>query len=151
MLIHRRPNGLDLPYSSEITPQAVYEKRREFIKKIAMNATVGGALWELANREAFAQTPAIKLAAKRNPAYSALEKQTSFKDASTYNNYYEFGTDKSEPANNARTLKTRPWTVTIEGEVKKPMTIDIDALARWTLELFTPMRAPRTWISIWTW
>ena len=130
MLIHRRPNGLDLPYSSEITPQAVYEKRREFIKKIAMNATVGGALWELANREAFAQTPAIKLAAKRNPAYSALEKQTSFKDASTYNNYYEFGTDKSEPANNARTLKTRPWTVTIEGEVKKPMTIDIDALAK---------------------
>ena len=130
MLIHRRPNGLDLPYSSEITPQAVYEERREFIKKMAMNATVGGALWEMANREAFAQTPAIRLAAKLNPAYSALEKQTSFKDASTYNNYYEFGTDKSEPANNARTLKTRPWTVSIEGEVKKPMTIDVDALAK---------------------
>ena len=59
-----------------------------------------------------------------------LEKQTPFKDASSYNNYYEFGTDKSEPAVNAHTLKTRPWTVSIEGEVKKPMTLDIDSLLK---------------------
>ena len=130
MLIKRSPNGLDLPYSSEITPQAVYEERRNFIKAMALGATAGGALWEMANREAFAQTPAAKLAAKLNPAYSALDKPTPFKDATTYNNFYEFGTDKSEPAVNAHTLKTRPWTVSIEGEVNKPMTLDIDALTK---------------------
>jgi sulfoxide reductase catalytic subunit YedY len=84
----------------------------------------------MANREAFAQAPAHPLAAKLNPAYSIMEKQTPFKDASTYNNFYEFGTDKSEPAVNAHTLKTRPWTVSIEGEVKKPMTLDIDSLTK---------------------
>ncbi len=84
----------------------------------------------MANREAFAQAPATKLAAKLNPSYSVLEKQTPFKDASSYNNYYEFGTDKAEPAVNAHTLKTRPWTVSIEGEIKKPMTLDIDSLLK---------------------
>ncbi|MES2757863.1 MAG: protein-methionine-sulfoxide reductase catalytic subunit MsrP [Pseudomonadota bacterium] len=131
MLIKRSPNGIDLPLPSEITPQEVYESRRKFIAQMAAGAVVGSALWEMANREAFAQTTApARLAGKLNPAYSALEKQTPFKDASTYNNFYEFGTDKSEPAVNAHTLKTRPWTVTIEGEVKKPMTLDIDSLLK---------------------
>lgn len=130
MLIKRSPNGIDLPFSSEITPQAAYESRRQFLKTVALGAVAGTALWEMANREAFAQVPAIKLAAKLNPAYSALDKQTDFKDASTYNNYYEFGTDKSDPAQTAHTLRTRPWTVTIEGEVKKPMVLDIDSLLK---------------------
>ena len=130
MLIKRSPNGIDLPFSSEITPQEVYESRRKFIKQMAVGAAVGSSLWEMANREAFAQAPAQKLAAKLNPSYSVLEKQTPFKDASTYNNYYEFGTDKSEPADNAHTLKTRPWTVSIEGEIKKPLTLDIDSLMK---------------------
>ena len=130
MLIKRSPNGIDLPFSSEITPQEVYESRRRFIKQMAVGAAVGTSLWEMANREAFAQAPAQALAGKLNAAYSAMEKQTPFKDASTYNNYYEFGTDKSEPAVNAHTLKTRPWTVSIEGEVKKPMMLDIDSLLK---------------------
>jgi sulfoxide reductase catalytic subunit YedY len=130
MLIKRSPNGLDLPFSSEITPREVYESRRKFIRQMAVGAAVGSSLWEMANREAFAQAPAQKLAAKLNPSYSALDKQTPFKDVSTYNNYYEFGTDKSEPAVNAHTLKTRPWTVSIEGEIKKPMTLDIDSLMK---------------------
>jgi sulfoxide reductase catalytic subunit YedY len=130
MLIKPSPNGADLPFSSEITPQAVYEARRKFIRQMAVGAAVGTSLWEMANREAFAQAPAQKLAAKLNPAYSALDQQTPFKDASSYNNYYEFGTDKAEPAVNAHALKTRPWTVSIEGEVKKPMTLDIDSLTR---------------------
>jgi sulfoxide reductase catalytic subunit YedY len=115
---------------SEITPQQVYEERRKFIAKMAMGAVAGGALWEMANREAFAQAPAQKLAARANPAMSALEKQTPFKDATGYNNFYEFGLDKDDPARTAHTLKTRPWTVAIEGEVKKPMTIDIDTLLK---------------------
>ena len=118
------------PFASDITPQQVYEERRSFIKKMAAGAVVGGALWEMANREAFAQAPGQKLAAKLNPAYSALDKQTPYKDATTYNNFYEFGLDKDDPAKNAHTLKTRPWTVQIEGAVKKPMTLDIDSLLK---------------------
>jgi sulfoxide reductase catalytic subunit YedY len=112
MLIKRSPNGIDLPFSSEITPRDVYESRRSFMKQIAMGAVGSAALLEMANREAFAQGGGNpKLAATHNPAYSALDKQTPYKDATTYNNFYEFGTDKSEPAMNASTLKTRPWTV----------------------------------------
>jgi sulfoxide reductase catalytic subunit YedY len=130
MLIKRSPNGIDLPFSSEITPRAVFEDRRRFIKQMALGSIAGGALWEMANREAFAQGANPKLAAKLNPSYSALDKQTAYKDATTYNNFYEFGTDKSDPAENAHTLKTRPWTVSIEGEVKKPFTLDLDALLK---------------------
>ncbi|MCE3606773.1 protein-methionine-sulfoxide reductase catalytic subunit MsrP [Massilia sp. P8910] len=131
MLIKRSPNGIDLPFSSDITPQAVYESRRRFIAQMAAGAVAGGALWEMANREAFAAAaPAQTLVGKLNPAYGALDKQTPFKDASTYNNFYEFGLDKADPAQNAYTLKTRPWTVSIEGEVKKPMTLDLDALLK---------------------
>jgi sulfoxide reductase catalytic subunit YedY len=131
MLIKRNPNGIDLPFPSEITPREVYEGRRQFIARIAATAAVGSSLWELANREAFAQTtPAQKLAAARNAAFSTTEKQTSFEDATHYNNYYEFGTDKSDPAQNAHTLRTRPWTVQIDGEVKKPLTLDIDRLVK---------------------
>ena len=129
MLIKRHPHGPQL-LGSDITPQAVYEQRRDFIKKMAAGAVAGGALWEMANREAFAQAAGAKLPAKLNPAYSALDKQTPFKDATTYNNFYEFGFDKDDPAQTAHTLKTRPWTVQIEGLVKKPQTLDIDSLLK---------------------
>ncbi|RZA31730.1 MAG: protein-methionine-sulfoxide reductase catalytic subunit MsrP [Lysobacteraceae bacterium] len=128
MLFKRSPNGIDLPYPSEITPREVYEGRRQFIARIAATAAVGSGMWEMANREAFAQ--GVKLPATRNAALSTQEQQTSFKDASSYNNFYEFGLDKGDPAENAHTLRTRPWTVTIEGEVKKPVTLDIDRILK---------------------
>lgn len=131
MLIKRSPNGIDLPHASEITPREVFEARRAFIKQLAVGSIAGGALAEMALREAFAQNAgAQKLAAKPNASYAVTDKPTVFKDATTYNNFYEFGTDKSEPSHNASTLKTRPWTVSIEGEVKKPLTLDIDALMK---------------------
>ncbi len=130
MLIKRSPNGIDLPFSSEITSREVYESRRTFIRNIAAGSIASGALLEMLSREAFAQGTTPKLAAKLNPAYSAMDKQTAQKDATHYNNFYEFGTDKSDPAQNAGTLRTRPWTVQIEGEVKKPMTLDIDSLLK---------------------
>jgi methionine sulfoxide reductase catalytic subunit len=130
MLIQRRPNGIELPYPSEITPRAVFESRRSFIRQLAVGSIAGTALLEMASREAFAEGNHPRLAGKLNPAYSALDKQTPYKDATSYNNFYEFGTDKSEPAQLAGTLKTRPWTVSIEGEVKKPMTLDLDALLK---------------------
>ncbi|MES2071336.1 MAG: protein-methionine-sulfoxide reductase catalytic subunit MsrP [Pseudomonadota bacterium] len=131
MLIKRSPNGIDLPFSSEITPRAVYESRRDFIRQLAVGSIAGTALLEMATRAAFAQAPgAQKLAAAANPAYLLMDKKTSYKDATTYNNFYEFGTDKAEPAQYAGALKTRPWTVSIEGEIKKPMTLDLDSLMK---------------------
>ena len=131
MLIKRSPNGIDLPFSSEITPRAVFEARRDFIKKMAVGSIAGTALFEMANREALAQGGGLaKLAAKPNPAFVVTDKTTPYKDATTYNNYYEFGTDKSDPAQNAGTLKPRPWAVSIEGAVNKPMTLDLDTLLK---------------------
>ncbi|KFI08036.1 protein-methionine-sulfoxide reductase catalytic subunit MsrP [Massilia sp. BSC265] len=126
MLIKSSRDRIILP--SEITPREVYEGRRQFIARIAATAAVGTGIWEMANREAFAQ--GAKLAATPNAALSTQEKQTAFKDASSYNNFYEFGTDKGDPVENAHTLRTRPWLVTIEGEVKKPVTLDIDRIMK---------------------
>lgn len=131
MLIKRNSNGIDLPFSSEITPRAVFESRRDFIRQMAIGSIAGGALFEMANREAFAQSAsAQKLVGAINPAYVSMEKKTSYKDATTYNNFYEFGTDKADPAVHAGSLKPRPWTVSIEGEIKKPMTLDLDSLLK---------------------
>ncbi|AKU22827.1 protein-methionine-sulfoxide reductase catalytic subunit MsrP [Massilia sp. NR 4-1] len=130
MLIKRSPNGIDLPFPSEITPRAVFESRRSFLRQMALGAVASGVLLESLDQEALAQGLNPKLAAKLNPAYSALDKQSAYKDATSYNNFYEFGTDKSDPAQNAHTLKTQPWTVSIEGEVKKPLTLDLDALLK---------------------
>jgi sulfoxide reductase catalytic subunit YedY len=130
MLIKRSP-GSALPLPSEITPREVYEERRRFIARAAATAAVGSSLWEMLNREAFAQgAVATKLAAARNAGLSTTEPATSLADATHYNNFYEFGTDKADPAENAHTLRTRPWTVQIDGEVKKPLTLDIDRLLK---------------------
>ncbi|RFB67612.1 MULTISPECIES: protein-methionine-sulfoxide reductase catalytic subunit MsrP [unclassified Herbaspirillum] len=131
MFIKRQLRNIDVPLSSEITPRALFESRRDFMRHVAVGSIAGGALLETMTQPALAQTPgAQKLTAKPNSAYVVMDKQTSFKDASTYNNFYEFGTDKGDPAQNAGTLKTRPWTIAIEGEVKKPLTLDIDALLK---------------------
>ncbi|PFH10204.1 sulfoxide reductase catalytic subunit YedY [Collimonas sp. PA-H2] len=131
MPLYRRPNGIDLPFASEITPREIFESRRSFIKQMAVGAAGAGSLLQLSGGEAWAQSgDGQRLAAKPNQAYVVMDKATSYKDATTYNNFYEFGTDKSDPAENAGSLKTRPWTIAIEGEVKKPLTLDIDSLLK---------------------
>jgi sulfoxide reductase catalytic subunit YedY len=131
MKIKRNPNGINIPFSSEITPREIFESRRGFIRQLAVGSIAGGALADMLVRDAFAQSArAQKLAAKTNPAYVVMDKPTDYKDATTYNNFYEFGTDKADPARLAGTLKTRPWTLAIEGEVKKPLTLDVDSLLK---------------------
>ena len=133
MLIKTGNNGFVHPKGSEITPQAHYHGRRDLMKLMA-TGVAGAAMASWAAREALAQAASVapgKLAAlvsvKSNVAgATTMEKLTDYKDASTYNNFYEFGTDKSDPARNAGTLKTKPWTVEVEGLVKKP--------AKYTLE-----------------
>ena len=114
--------------ASEITPQAVFENRRDLIKAAAAG-TFGLALAPWFSRQALAANP-DKLAATLNPSYAAKDELTPAKYVTSYNNFYEFGTDKSDPAAYAHTLQTRPWTVSIEGLVKKPVTLDIDDLLK---------------------
>jgi len=113
---------------SDITPQAVYEKRRLLIQAAAAGS-FGLALAPWFSREALAANTQT-LAATPNPLYLGKDDLTPLKDVTGYNNFYEFGTDKRAPAENATTLQTRPWTITVEGLVKKPMTFDIDALLK---------------------
>ncbi len=120
---------------SEITERSTYLNRRKILQSFAIGSA-GSSLATLASREAFAQNagPVARpgklaaLPAKTSAVSGAVtvEKVTPYKDASSYNNFYEFGTDKSDPAANAHTLKTSPWAVDIEGLVKKP--------GRWALE-----------------
>lgn len=133
-----RARGHIHPVSSEITPRAVYEQRREFIKALAAGSA-GVALAGWAARDAHAQAAAVarpnKLAALAGarstvPGAVTMDKLTAYADVTSYNNFYEFGTDKSDPARNAGKLLTRPWTVSIEGEVKKPQTIGIEDLLK---------------------
>ncbi|MDM0088380.1 MULTISPECIES: protein-methionine-sulfoxide reductase catalytic subunit MsrP [unclassified Variovorax] len=135
MLIRSRDNGFTHPASSEITSRSAYEGRRDLLKLMAGGAA-GAALAGWAARDAMAQTVAPgKLAALKGgksavPGAQSMEKLTDYKDASSYNNFYEFGTDKGDPVKNAGTLKTRPWTVEIEGLVKKPGKYGIEDLIK---------------------
>ncbi len=114
--------------ASEVTPKAVFENRRALIKAAAAGS-FGAALAPWFSRQALAATPE-KLSASLNSAYDPKEEATPYKYVTTYNNFYEFGTDKSDPAAHAGSLQTRPWTISIEGLVKKPVTLDIDALLK---------------------
>jgi sulfoxide reductase catalytic subunit YedY len=64
------------------------------------------------------------------PGAVIMENPTSYEDVTSYNNFYEFGTDKTDPARHAKALQTRPWTVSVEGAVRTPKVYDIDALLR---------------------
>lgn len=112
--------------SSEITPEKLYRNRREFLKEAGMVAAAAAA-GSLLPIEAEAGT---KLPAAKSPLSTTGETLTPLKSITTYNNFYEFGTDKEDPSLYAGSLRTRPWTVSVEGLVKKPQKFDIDALQK---------------------
>ncbi len=135
MLIRsKHPNE---PASSEITSKSAYEASR----RVSRRAFVGGALAlagaaVVSDRVLDMASPsqlvsaATKIPNLQPSKITTAETKTPYKDITTYNNFYEFGTDKGDPARNSGTLKPRPWTVSIEGAVNKPKTIDIDALMK---------------------
>lgn len=153
------------PVTSEITPEANYHGRREFIKNsllFAASATgVGASLIGLMGRgrrippvETASVTPSppsLPLGA-RSP-YSTPQPQTSYLHATTYNNFYEFGTSKGDPARNSHTLRPRPWTLTIEGEVNRPQVVDIDRVLGWlpAEERVYRMRCVEAWSMVIPW
>ena len=130
-----KDRGFVHPNASEITPRRAYDGRRDMLKMLATGAA-GAAMAAWAGREARAQTTRPGKLAALPAARSALaggvtmEKLTPYADVTSYNNFYEFGTDKGDPAQNAHTLKTRPWTLAVDGEVKKPKVFDIDELLK---------------------
>ena len=127
MLIKNDDSGFIHPFPSEITSQPAYRDRRELLRLMA-GGVAGAALASWAARDARAQMAAPRpgklaaLAGVKSAVSGAmtLDKPTDYKDASSYNNFYEFGTDKEDPARNAHTLQTSPWAVEVEGLVRKP-------------------------------
>src|SRR3954465_3405452 len=117
------PNGEEIR-SSEITPESVYVNRRSFLGLGAASA-LGVALLPGALAACGEKKPELSSnAADAEP--QGGDTPTPYQDVTTYNNYYEFGTDKSDPAQNAKTLRTHPWTVSVEGLVKKPASYSLE-------------------------
>ncbi|MEY3746416.1 MAG: exported heme-molybdoenzyme molybdopterin-containing subunit YedY [Pseudomonadota bacterium] len=112
--------------SSEITPEHIYNDRRNFIKNLglilsstALSTFTNTGFTALNTLPSFIQSKDL-----------SNEKLTSFKDITSYNNYYEFGTSKSDPQDHAHLLKIDPWSISIEGSVAKPLKLDIDELIK---------------------
>ncbi|MDR6899744.1 protein-methionine-sulfoxide reductase catalytic subunit MsrP [Rhizobium miluonense] len=130
--------------SSEITPRSIYLKRRDFLT--AAGAGIGMAA--VGGKAALAEA---LTATKSN--YTVDEKLTPIKDVTTYNNFYEFGLDKADPANLSGKFKPRPWTIKVDGMVNKPGTFDVDAL----IKEFPPeervyrMRCVEAWSMVIPW
>lgn len=125
--------------AEEITPESVYIDRRKFIGASA----AGFAAVALGTRTS-------QLLAQPGPQDDEL---TSYESITTYNNFYEFGTDKADPARNAHTLRPRPWTVTVEGEVNNPGEYDLDDLLRGHTpqERIYRMRCVEAWSMVIPW
>ena len=150
------------PPSSEITPESLYLGRREFIKNGVLAAgtaaAVGSGLLWLVDAgpppDAPDEQPPVQAAVEtvRGPS-DTDEPLTSHQAVTTYNNFYEFGLDKGDPAKHAHTLQTQPWTISVEGEVAQPRVIDIDTLVQWfTLEeRVYRMRCVEAWSMVIPW
>jgi len=151
----------------QITAEGVYLRRREFIRNaLFFTATSTGLgftlLWlmrglraderqKLARAGTSPNSTALTIA--RRTDYSSGESKTPYERVTSYNNFYEFGTDKTDPAENAHTLRPRPWTVTIDGEVARPLVLDIDQLLKWfpLEERVYRMRCVEAWSMVIPW
>src|SRR5919198_2129565 len=116
--------------SSEITPKRAYLSRRKFFLGAAAGASLlaGRRLLEMGSPAEVVQAGA-KLSTVKGP-FGTNEKLTPYKDVTNYNNFYEFSTDKYEPAGLSKDFRTRPWQVKVEGLVQKPRTYDIDDILK---------------------
>ena len=132
MLI-KRPDDIK---SSEITDKKLYLNRRRFIQAASLGAAgIGTGLLAHGLFGTMEEARAArKLEGYTTGKFSTDEPKTPLKDVTSYNNFYELGTDKGDPKRYADTLKTRPWTVEVEGEVNKPRTFDIEELLKMPLE-----------------
>jgi methionine sulfoxide reductase catalytic subunit len=146
MLIQR---ASDIP-SSEITSETLYRNRREFIKTasaILGIAAAGTIVPGCVSSVGAAGEPQAK------GKYDTTEKPTPYEDVTSYNNYYEFGTGKDDPARNAKNFRPKPWTVKVEGMCKKPATYNLDDLIKGftTEDRIYRMRCVEAWSMVIPW
>jgi sulfoxide reductase catalytic subunit YedY len=114
---------------SEITPEGLFWRRRELIRAAGAFTALGIAGLPLGMATPARADP-IRLFGVRKSPLSIDEKQTPYDVVTSYNNFYEFGTDKSDPAENAGRMKVHPWAIAVEGEIRKPKVYDIDELMK---------------------
>ncbi len=137
---------MNLP-ASEITPEAIFRGRRALL-------AAGGAAFGAALSPAWAQGAAAPTLDAKPSSLSVMEKPTPENLVTSYCNFYEFGTDKDDPPRLApKRLVTRPWTVRVEGEVKKPRTYDIDELLKLAAmeERVYRLRCVEAWSAVVPW
>jgi sulfoxide reductase catalytic subunit YedY len=123
-------NQKEISYS-EVTPKKLYWNRRKFLA--GATAATAAAVVGRFSGEILAPSVRVEAGTRLNTVkgpYRTDEKISPFNDVAHYNNFYEFGTDKEQPAEEARNFKTSPWTVSIEGEVKQPRTLDFDEIMK---------------------
>ena len=126
MLITNKRIGSEIP-SSEITPENIYHERRLFFKSLGIAAS-SVAFLAASSKQVMAGVNVLPNFIHASNANEEL--LTPFKHITSYNNYYEFGTSKTDPAENAHTLKTDPWSIKIEGEVEKPLILSLDEIIK---------------------
>ena len=137
MIIRSSSSGFLHPVPSDITSQAAYQSRRDLMRQLAAgSAGLALAGWGLRDAQAQmarpGQLPALPSVPSKLSGAMVMDKPTPYKDATTYNNFYEFGTDKGDPVKRAHTLKTDPWSVEIEGLAKKPARVNLEDLMKWS-------------------
>jgi sulfoxide reductase catalytic subunit YedY len=142
----------------DVTPEALYLRRREFLRgAAAVSLAVAGCLPGDAGEAKDAEEPRGEPLANVKPAptgpFRAKDEVTPFESATAYNTFYEFGTDKEDPAANAGSLRTQPWSVAIEGEVAKPGSVSLeDLLAPHPLEeRIYRLRCVEAWSMVIPW
>ena len=145
MLIKRAP----MFKASEITDDRLYLNRREFMAGAAALALAPS----IASAGAVASAPDGKaLQSTKNEKFSIPDKPTPFKDATTYNNFYEFGMDKEDPSKYAHLLKPRPWSIQVDGLVHKPKRFDVEEILRFPLEeRVYSLRCVEAWSMVSPW
>ena len=115
---------------SDVTPKRLYMRRRDFLLGLVAATGVAGCGNKSENSASGSSTGRVEstLNGVIKGPYGTSEAQTPYSDVTHYNNFYEFGTDKSDPANNAKNFVTSPWSVSVEGEVKKPRKFTMDEI-----------------------
>jgi sulfoxide reductase catalytic subunit YedY len=138
----------DVP-ERDATPEPLYLRRRELL----VLGAAGAAALLLPRAGAAGEPTGAALGVARRTEEAGGEERTPWDAVTTYNNYYELGTDKEEPARRAGSLRVRPWTVAIEGEVSRPRTVAIDDLLRWfpLEERVYRMRCVEAWSMVIPW
>ena len=138
---------------SDVTPRDLYLRRREFISAAGAGLTAAAAGLVTPSAAAAQNPSAQQLANLAKSPLSTDEKMNSYRDVTTYNNFYEFGLDKGDPARYAGSLKPRPWSIKVEGECAKPGTYNIEDILKWfpLEERIYRMRCVEAWSMVIPW